>query len=68
MCRTVLCIFFGANAPMFMGGQGSWIQSFNMLTVVLVEAVTIKAGEEIRFFIEIDERFMLPYAMYLHIF
>jgi hypothetical protein len=54
----------GANAPMFIGGKGDWVEQFNMLTVVLVQEVTIRAGEEIRFFIEIDERFILPYAMY----
>jgi hypothetical protein len=57
-------ILSGANAPMFTGGVGDWNQDFNMLSVVLVEEVTIKAGEEIRFFIEIDEAFKLPYAMY----
>lgn len=54
----------GANAPMFIGGVGDWEQDFNMLTLKLLDSVTIFSGEEVTFFIETDKSFKLPYAMY----
>jgi len=57
-------ILSGANAPMFVGKIGIWDQDTNILTVKLIKETMIYAGEKIRFFIESDQYFKLPYAMY----
>ncbi|KAF4665258.1 GTP-binding protein 10 [Perkinsus chesapeaki] len=53
----------GMNAPLFDNSQGSWDNGGQLLTVV-VDAVTILAGRQTSFFIEQDQGFVLPYAMY----
>jgi hypothetical protein len=54
----------GANAPLFLGGVGEWDATTNFLTVKIVPDVQIFSGERIRFFLERDQYFKLPYAMY----
>lgn len=54
----------GANAPLFVGGIGQWDATTNYLTVKIVPNVQIYSGEKIRFFLERDQYFKLPYAMY----
>jgi len=54
----------GANAPLFVGGIGQWNAENNYLTVKIVPDVQIYSGEKIRFFLERDQYFRLPYAMY----
>ncbi|KAF4684453.1 GTP-binding protein 10, partial [Perkinsus olseni] len=53
----------GVNAPLFEGSQGAWDNGNQLLTVV-VESVTILSGRQTSFFIEQDQGFILPYAMY----
>ncbi|KAF4738500.1 GTP-binding protein 10, partial [Perkinsus olseni] len=53
----------GVNAPLFEGSQGAWDNGDQLLTVV-VESVTILSGRQTSFFIEQDQGFILPYAMY----
>lgn len=54
----------GANAPLFVGSMGFWNSEINLLTVQVVQDVQIYSGEIVRFFIEWDQFFKLPYAMY----
>eukprot|EP00927_Polykrikos_kofoidii_P021047 TRINITY_DN20070_c0_g1_i1.p1 TRINITY_DN20070_c0_g1~~TRINITY_DN20070_c0_g1_i1.p1 ORF type:complete len:1612 (+),score=301.09 TRINITY_DN20070_c0_g1_i1:309-4838(+) len=54
----------GANAPLFVGGIGMWDQFENTLEVTVIKEVQIYSGEKIRFFIEIDQYFRLPFATY----
>jgi hypothetical protein len=54
----------GANAPLFQGGVGWWDAETNFLTVKIIPEVQIFSGERIRFFLERDQYFKLPYAMY----
>eukprot|EP00929_Paragymnodinium_shiwhaense_P063655 TRINITY_DN31811_c0_g1_i1.p1 TRINITY_DN31811_c0_g1~~TRINITY_DN31811_c0_g1_i1.p1 ORF type:complete len:1738 (+),score=312.78 TRINITY_DN31811_c0_g1_i1:62-5215(+) len=53
----------GANAPLFVDGLGVWDQYNTMLTVKIIPEIQVYSGERIRFFIEIDQFFRLPYAM-----
>jgi hypothetical protein len=54
----------GANAPLFVGSVGYWDGDLNYLTVKVVPDVQIYTGERITFFLERDQYFKLPYAMY----
>jgi hypothetical protein len=54
----------GANAPLFVGGVGQWDAETNFLTIKIVHNVQIFSGERIKFFLERDQYFKLPYAMY----
>jgi len=54
----------GSNAPLFTHGEGRWNGDTNILSVRIVHNVQIKSGVRIRFFIERDQYFKLPYAMY----
>ncbi|CAE7417116.1 RDH8 [Symbiodinium natans] len=54
----------GANGPLFRGEVGYWDQDQVLLTVQMVSTVQIYAGERVRFFIERDQDFKLPYSAY----
>jgi hypothetical protein len=54
----------GVNAPSFVGSQAYWNNDKSLLTAVVVDTVLIGAGKQSRFFIERDQNFQLPYAMY----
>lgn len=53
----------GHNAPLF-SREGHWNQEEVMLTLEVIPDVWIYSGEMIRFFIERDQDFKLPVAMY----
>lgn len=57
-------ILSGARAPLFVGGKGYWDEFKSELTVKVIPEIGINMGEEINFFVEIDQYFVLPYAMY----
>lgn len=54
----------GKNAPLFVGGVGQWSQEDVRLVVQVIPTVQIFSGEFIRFFLERDTYFMLPFAAY----
>eukprot|EP00434_Breviolum_minutum_P028828 symbB.v1.2.025500.t2/scaffold2452.1/size150514/1 len=54
----------GANGPLFRGEVGYWDQDKVLLTVQMISTVQIYAGERVRFFIERDEDFKLPFSAY----
>jgi len=54
----------GANGPLFVGEVGYWDQDKVLLTVQMISTVQIYAGERVRFFIERDEDFKLPFSAY----
>jgi len=54
----------GSNAPLFVGGVGQWDSETNILYIKIVHNVQIFSGERIQFFLERDQYFKLPYAMY----
>mmetsp|Transcript_70728 Transcript_70728/g.165888 ORF Transcript_70728/g.165888 Transcript_70728/m.165888 type:complete len:1497 (+) Transcript_70728:104-4594(+) len=54
----------GANAPLFRDEVGIWDQDNVLLTVQMISTVQIFAGERVRFFIERDQDFQLPYSAY----
>eukprot|EP00439_Symbiodinium_sp_Y106_P022227 s3268_g2.t1 len=54
----------GANGPLFRNEEGYWDQDQVLLTVQMVSTVQIFAGERVRFFIERDQDFKLPYSAY----
>ncbi|CAE7830187.1 RDH8 [Symbiodinium microadriaticum] len=54
----------GANGPLFRNEEGYWDQDMVLLTVQMVSTVQIFAGERVRFFIERDQDFKLPYSAY----
>jgi hypothetical protein len=54
----------GANAPLFTNKEGDWSAETNYLKVKIIPYVQIYSGERIRFFLEYDQKFKLPYAMY----
>ncbi|CAE7696630.1 unnamed protein product [Symbiodinium pilosum] len=60
----------GANGPLFRGEVGYWDQNEVLLTVQMISTVQIFAGvrcsdqERVRFFIERDQDFKLPYSAY----
>jgi hypothetical protein len=54
----------GVNAPSFVNSLAYWDNGKSLLTAVVIPTVLIGAGKQSRFFIEQDQRFKLPYAMY----
>lgn len=54
----------GANGPLFVGEVGYWDQDAVLLTVQMISTVQIYAGERVRFFIERDQDFKLPFSAY----
>lgn len=54
----------GANGPLFRGEVGYWDQDQVLLTVQMISTVQIYAGERVRFFIERDQDFKLPFSAY----
>eukprot|EP00435_Cladocopium_sp_Y103_P053061 s143_g16.t2 len=54
----------GANGPLFVGEVGYWDQDSVLLTVQMISTVQIYAGERVRFFIERDQDFKLPFSAY----
>ncbi|CAJ1417799.1 unnamed protein product [Effrenium voratum] len=54
----------GANGPLFRGEVGYWDQDLVLLTVQMISTVQIYAGERVRFFIERDQDFKLPFSAY----
>merc|ERR1719313_1989972 len=54
----------GVNAPSFVNSEAYWDNGKSLLTAVVIPTVLIGAGKQTRFFIERDQMFKLPYAMY----
>jgi hypothetical protein len=54
----------GVNAPSFVNSMAYWDNGKSLLTAVVIPTVLIGAGKQTRFFIERDQMFKLPYAMY----
>jgi hypothetical protein len=54
----------GVNAPSFVNSLAYWDNGKSLLTAVVIPTVLIGAGKQTRFFIERDQMFKLPYAMY----
>jgi hypothetical protein len=55
----------GINAPLFNGSVGYWDNDEALLTVIVIDTIPkIESGRQVQFFIEKDQRFLLPYAMY----
>lgn len=61
--RSGMISLSGPNAPLF-SREAMWNQDDVMLTLQVIDSVWIYSGEVIRFFIENDQNFYLPYAMY----
>lgn len=53
----------GVNAPLFFN-KADWSQDEVKLSLKMVSTVAILSGEEVRFFVEVDEYFRLPYVVY----
>lgn len=62
--RSATVTLSGKNAPLFVGGVGQWSQETVTLSLTMISSVQIFSGELIRFFLERDQYFMLPYATY----
>jgi hypothetical protein len=54
----------GANAPLFVDSQGTYYPGERNLAVKVIPTMWIYAGEKIKFFLERDQCFKLPYAAY----
>jgi hypothetical protein len=55
----------GINAPLFNGSIGYWDNDAALLTVTVIDSIDkIESGRQVQFFIEKDQNFRLPYAMY----
>jgi hypothetical protein len=55
----------GINAPLFNGSIGYWDNDAALLTVTVIDTIDkIESGRQVQFFIEKDQMFRLPYAMY----
>ncbi|CAK0837271.1 unnamed protein product, partial [Prorocentrum cordatum] len=54
----------GNNAPLFVDSQGTYYPGERKLAVKVIPSMWIYAGEKIKFFLERDQCFKLPYAAY----
>jgi len=54
----------GVNAPTFVGAMANWDNDKSLLVATVIPTVRISAGKQTQFFIERDQMFKLPYAMY----
>jgi hypothetical protein len=62
--RSGPVLLSGVNAPTFVGATAMWDNDKSLLVATVIPTVRISAGKQTQFFIERDQSFKLPYAMY----